>query len=80
MDDLSYDVIIFNEIIDEKIKQDKENGILSDESLKVAEWMKEQAKKKSTRDLAMMNIQLPKIFNNNQDKPLKDCLELKIHL
>ena len=80
MDDLSYDVIIFNEIIDDKIKQDKENGILNDESLKVAEWMKEQAKKKSGRDLAMMNIQLPKIFNNNQDKPLKDCLELKIKL
>lgn len=76
----SYDIEIFNQIINDKIKQDAKNNILCEESLKIAKWMMEQAKKKSARDLMMMNIQLPKIFENNQDKPLKDCLDLKIHL
>ena len=75
-----YDIEIFNQIINDKIKQDGRNGILNEESLKIAKWMMEQAKKKSARDLMMMNVQLPKIFEANQDKPLKECLDLKIYL
>lgn len=76
----SYDIEIFNQIINDKIKQDARNGILNEESLRIAKWMMEQAKKKSSRDLMMMNVQLPKIFEANQDKTLKDCLNLKIYL
>ena len=76
----SYDVEIFNQIINDKIKEDAKNNILTNESLMIAKWMMEQAKKKSARDLMIINIQLPKIFENNKDKPLKDCLDLKIHL
>ena len=76
----SYDIEIFNQIINDKIKQDAKNGILNEKSLKTAKWMMEQAKKKLARDLMMMNIQLLKIFNTNQNKTLKECLDLKIYL
>jgi len=76
----SYDLEIFNQIINEKLRQDAQNHKLTQESFKIAQNMMETAKKKSARDLRSIIVQLPKIFNENQDKSLKECLNLQIYL
>lgn len=64
----------FNELINNKIRQDAQNGILDNESIYVAKHIMEKIKTKSDINVKLANLQLETLFKINEDKNLNEII------
>jgi len=64
----------FNELINNKIRQDAKNGILNEESLYIAKHIMEKIKTKSDINVKLILIQLSAIIENHEDLTLDEII------
>ena len=71
---------LHNKMVNDKIREDARQGILDEESIRLAHKMIEIAKLKSDFVVRATIFQLKPLFENNKDVPLKDIMHAVMDL